>query len=92
MTQLFACESCLPPCKPEKKVEPRIGPQQVQIKFSVNEEEKLRIQMNARAADRSVSAFVKEMALDMCIIKFGPDKISIITSLKSLLWATESFN
>lgn len=31
--------------------------------------------MNARAADRSVSAFVKEMALDMCIIKFGPDKI-----------------
>lgn len=75
VTQLFACESCLSPCKPEKKEASKIGAQQVQIKFSVNEEEKLRVHMNARAADRSVSAFVKEMALDMCIIKFGPDKI-----------------
>jgi hypothetical protein len=41
----------------------------------VSKEEKLRIQKNAKAADRSVSAFIKEMSLDMCIIESGPDKI-----------------
>ena len=75
MTQLFTCERCLSPCKPEKQVAPKIGTQQVQIKFSVSEEEKLRIQKNAKVADRSVSAFIKEMSLDMCIIESGPDKI-----------------
>lgn len=75
MTQLFTCKRCLSPCKPEKKVTPMIGNQQVQIKFSVSEGEKLRIQKNAKAADISVLAFIKEMALDMCIIESAPDKI-----------------
>lgn len=64
VTKLFTCECCLSPCKPKKDPKPKVYTQHVQIKLLVSEEEKLQIQTNARAANKTVSAFIREMALD----------------------------
>lgn len=46
-----------------------------QVKLMVTPEEKLQIQKNAKAADKTVSAYIRTMALNTCIIRYDHDAI-----------------
>lgn len=47
-----------------------------QVKLVVTPEEKLQIQMNAKAAGKTVSAYIRTMALNTCIFRYDQDKIT----------------
>lgn len=40
----------------------------IQLKIRISEDELERIQNNARACDKTVSAYIREMALNMCVL------------------------
>ena len=73
--QDFCCSNCLSQCNDKSKKEPKAKGEKVQVKLIVTEQEKLQIQKNARAAGRSVSAYVCQMALDLCIFNYDQNEI-----------------
>ena len=59
-----------------------------QIKILVTAEERLQIQNNAKAAGRTVSAYIREMALNLCILQCDSgnaviDHVHEISSLRN---------
>lgn len=73
--QDFCCSNCLSQCNGKSKKEPIAKGEKVQVKLIVTEQEKLQIQKNARAAGRSVSAYVCQMALNLCIFNYDQNEI-----------------
>ena len=73
--QDFCCSNCLSQCNGKSKKEPKAKGEKVHVKLIVTEQEKLQIQKNARAAGRSVSAYIRGMALNLCIFKLNYKEI-----------------
>ncbi|MBR5015129.1 MAG: hypothetical protein IKY16_11100, partial [Bacteroidales bacterium] len=57
----------------------------VQIKIMVTPEEDAQIQKNAKACDKTVSAYVREMALDMCVYQYNYRAVQEHTAQLSLI-------
>lgn len=87
--QDFCCSNCLSQCNGKSKKEPKAKGGKVQVKLIVTEQEKLQIQKNARAAGRSVSAYIRGMALNLCIFKLNyreiDDHTHEISSLRNAI-------
>ena len=82
---IICCDKCLSKCNFKKKNKHATFNAQIQVKITVSEQEKLQIQNNARASNHSVSAYIRAMALDPCMINYEhPEIIDHIHEISSL--------